>query len=155
MHVDDFISNSLDDTSDGERYARWVLMFFRLKSTLKYDFGEFMQNHKLFCTFEGNTYRVTGASRLGDIWLHSDFSRDIGYEKRVDLEKCSDWRKHPDVCEDGIRDSVTIFNGSYLKACNSSQPADWHQTALLARQLVCSLVDAGIIEDTGYKPLSS
>jgi hypothetical protein len=89
MHVDDFI--------DGEyckhKYARWVLNHFRLPAVLKNDFSEFMEPFKLFCDYEGRQYRCTGASRLGDIWLTSDFTRCTGYELRVDVAKCTNWSK--------------------------------------------------------------
>lgn len=50
-----------------------------------------MEDYKLFCMYKGERYRCTGASRMGDVWLHSDFSQDTGYEHRVDVEECSDW----------------------------------------------------------------
>ena len=39
--------------------------------------------------------RCTGASRLGDVWLTSDFNQEMGYEKRVDVEECSNWSANP------------------------------------------------------------
>lgn len=45
----------------------------------------------LFCTYEGVPHRVTGASRLGDVWLNKDLTA-THYEIRVDVTKCSDWR---------------------------------------------------------------
>jgi hypothetical protein len=51
-----------------------------------------MAPYKLFCLYEGKWWRVTGASRMGDVWLTSDFQRDTGYDKRVFLEECSEWR---------------------------------------------------------------
>jgi hypothetical protein len=89
MHVDDFI-----DGSYGKHcYARWVLNFFRLTAALKLDFAEFMKDHKLFCDYKGHTMRCTGASRMGDVWLTSNFDQDTGYEQRVDVTKCKNWRK--------------------------------------------------------------
>ena len=86
-HVDDFI----DSISSEDKYARWVLNHFRLPASLKMLFNEFMEPHKLFCTYEGKRYRCTGASRLGDVWLAEDFNRDTGYDLRVDVSKCSEW----------------------------------------------------------------
>jgi hypothetical protein len=54
-----------------------------------------MKQHELFCEYEGKRYRVTGASRLGDVWLSADFAREYGYELRVDVEKCSVWGPTP------------------------------------------------------------
>lgn len=90
MHVDDFI--------DGEfmkhTYARWVLNYFRLPAALKNDFEPFMKDHKLFCTYKGKRRRVTGASRLGDIWLADDYEQCVGYNYRVDVVDCTEWSPH-------------------------------------------------------------
>lgn len=52
-------------------------------------------NRKLFCTHNGIRYRVTGASRLSDIYLTQDFE-SCGYEQRgVDVDECSDWSETP------------------------------------------------------------
>ena len=81
-HIDDFIDygSMRSDGPENEKYARWVLNYFRMSAILQGDFAEFMKPHKLFCIFNGKKYRVTGASRLGDIWLTSDFSASCGYE---------------------------------------------------------------------------
>ena len=89
-HVDDFI-----DDHTQHKYARWCLMLFRLSASNKLDFAEFTNGYTLFCFYEGKQYRVTGASRLGDIWLTSNFAQDCGYEKRVDVAACSGWSKNP------------------------------------------------------------
>jgi len=95
-HVHDFIGYGLDrrgDNADMERYARWVLNHFSLSAVCKNDFDEFMKDHLLFCDYEGKRYRVTGCSRLGDIWLASDFKREVGYDLRVAVDDCSNWGK--------------------------------------------------------------
>lgn len=90
-HVDDFVSTHfLKDT-----YARWMLMHFRLPVALAIDFIPYLEGKRLFCDYQGKRYRVTGASRLGDIWLHSDFTEDTRYEHRVDLDECSNWGPAP------------------------------------------------------------
>lgn len=87
MHIDEFIDNNFCE----HEYARWVLYHFRLPAALKMDFNQFMEGHKLFCSYKGEKYRVTGASRMGDIWLAKDFKRESGYDLRVDVEECSEW----------------------------------------------------------------
>jgi len=52
-----------------------------------------LNQHKLFCTYKGKKYRVTGCSRMGDIWITLDFTRSCGYEDRVDVAQCSTWAK--------------------------------------------------------------
>jgi len=95
MHVDDFI----DSTELGEdmQYARWCFTIFRFPAVLKEDFREFIEEYRLFCTYQNVRWRCTGASRLGDIFLTSNLIREIGYEKRVDIAGCSDWSKTPDL----------------------------------------------------------
>lgn len=87
MHVDDFI----DEHPFEHNYARWFFLLHRLPAILKTDFHEWIKDYELYCTYEGERWRVTGASRLGDVWLAKDFERTKGYDKRVDLEECSNW----------------------------------------------------------------
>jgi len=95
MHVDEFI----DTEFCKHKYARWVLNHFRLPAALQNDFREFMEGCRLFCTYNGNRYRCTGASRLGDVWLARDFDRHTGYDLRVDVADCEDWSPDPAVQE--------------------------------------------------------
>ncbi len=99
MHVDDFIDMGiLSERGREDRntaYARWVLAQFRFPATLRMSVDEFVLQHKLFCEFEGKQYRVTGASRMGDIWLTSKFNQDTGYEKRVSVSDCGHWSSYP------------------------------------------------------------
>lgn len=94
LHIDDFIDYGLDKKNEpNEVYARWMFSHFRLPAVCKYDFDQFMSQHKLFCVYNGVKYRVTGASRLGDVWLTTNFDQDAGYTERVDVESCSEWSK--------------------------------------------------------------
>lgn len=89
-HVNEFIDDILKN-SKGECYARFFFLIHRLGAVLQGQFGEWTDQFKLFCTFEGKRYRVTGASRFGDIYLTKDQNREAGYEKRVSLDECSQW----------------------------------------------------------------
>jgi hypothetical protein len=52
-----------------------------------------LSEHALYCYYEGQQYRVSGASRLGDIWLVHALKADVSsYDKRVDVNACSGWR---------------------------------------------------------------
>lgn len=94
MTVDEFIWEDFR----ADPYATWVLMLMRLPAANKHRWAEWIKQYKLFCTYEGKRYRVTGASRFGDVWLHSDFEKDYGYEHRIpDLKKCSNWSATPDA----------------------------------------------------------
>lgn len=46
---------------------------------------------RLLCEYEGKTYLVNGYSTVGCLYLKEDL-KDIGYDKRVDWRKCSNWR---------------------------------------------------------------
>ena len=92
-HVDDFVSFPPDDESG--RYAAFCLMLFRLPAVMKIAFSMWTDQYKLFCTYDGRRCRVTGASRMGDIWLAKDFSRNTGYDLRVDLAECTGWSAEP------------------------------------------------------------
>jgi len=86
MHVDLYI-----DHRGGDPYARFVLLLFRLPAMLLTGFAPFIGQHRLFCDYEGKRYRVTGASRLGDVWLVADLERGHGHDERVDVELCERW----------------------------------------------------------------
>jgi len=97
LHVDDFVhyGTSISGRSEMEDYARWLLLHWRLPAITKLAFHKFMSTHELFCLYEDKCYRVTGASRLGDIWLTDDFEHETGYKKRVMVDDCSEWSKTP------------------------------------------------------------
>ena len=95
-HIDEFIDGKEFKgvhSSKEELYARWVFMQFRLPATLRLAFDPFIP--KLFCTWKGKRYRVTGASRLGDVWLAKNFNKDVGYDYRVNVDECSEWSDKP------------------------------------------------------------
>ena len=50
----------------------------------------------LFATYKGERYRVTMASRLGDVGISKSFNQESGYELRVAVEDLSDFRDMPD-----------------------------------------------------------
>jgi hypothetical protein len=86
-HVDDFID---DPTSD--RYAASWFESFRRPAIEKLKKPD---RRMLFATYRGLRYRVTGCSRLGDVWLHSNFKEDTRYTDRVNVDACSNWSEAP------------------------------------------------------------
>ena len=86
-HVDDFIDDSATD-----RYAASWFESYRRPAITK---AREPDKRKLFATYEGTRFRVTGCSRMGDVWLSADFNREWGYEKRVDVDACSGWSASP------------------------------------------------------------
>ena len=126
--VDDFIDFgstpfSGDKSSDAGRaeiYARIVFSLFRLPASAALDMNTFILKLKLYCTYEGERYRVTGASRMGDIWLSKDFNRTSGYEKRVMVDQCSEWANTPNLedstaslaMEEGVIQYCKVFQAA-------------------------------------------
>lgn len=90
-HSDDFIYYNYGQCE----YPRFFLMLQRLPAALKFDFEEFISEYKLFARYQDIWYRVTGASRLGDIWLQPNFDLGNGYEKRVLVKDIQEWRREP------------------------------------------------------------
>jgi hypothetical protein len=91
-HVDDYIWCPFGAPNP---YAQWMLMHFRLPAVQQMRWAPFIGAHRLFCSHEGKRYRVTGASRLGDVYLASDFDRDCGYDTRARVDACSQWGAQP------------------------------------------------------------
>lgn len=94
-HVDDFIDTPTWRPDASRDYARFVLNLMRLPAHLQCSFRPWIMQHPLFATYEGKRYRVTGASRLGDVWLARDMQRTVGYDLRVQIDKCSEWGDSP------------------------------------------------------------
>jgi len=93
QHVDDFTSfgSKVGNQDPGEVHARWFLMLHRLPAMMQSAFQQQMVKYRLFCTYNGERYRVTGASRMGDICLTKNMEKDIGYDTRVFVDECSNW----------------------------------------------------------------
>ena len=88
LHVDDFIA-----TMDSDEYASWFFALHRMPSFLQIKFRNFIDKYDLYCTYKNKQYRVTGCSRMGDVWLTTDFNQKLGYELRVDVNECSNFTK--------------------------------------------------------------
>lgn len=86
-HVDDFVYHKYCKNE----YARFFFLLNRLPAALKMDFDEYIKPYKLFARCDDIWYRVTGASRMGDIWLSLDFDRTHGYDRRVLLDSIQEW----------------------------------------------------------------
>lgn len=82
-HVDDFI----DDPKSDPYASAWFESFRRPA----YEKIKYLDSRKLFATYQGVRYRVTGCSRMGDVWLHANPNEESTYQHRVDVDECSDW----------------------------------------------------------------
>lgn len=95
-HIDDWIDDTWSRRKDkGETYAAFFFNLHRLPASHQECFREHIGQFKLFCTFEGKRWRVTGCSRMGDIWLQSDHSKDHGYDTRIFIDHCTQWSDRP------------------------------------------------------------
>jgi hypothetical protein len=94
-HVDDWIDAVFRNDSAEVRYAKFYFRMHRWPAIDQMYFQELIDQFKLFATYEGKRWRVTGCSRMGDIWLSESFDRLHGYEKRVYIDDCSDWSRTP------------------------------------------------------------
>ena len=93
-HIDDWVEDRIyGECTEDEKYA--VAFFFvkRMDAVSNIVVAPIMDQHKLFCLYDGEKYKVTGCSRLGDVWLNPDFDADYGYTKRINIDLCSNWSK--------------------------------------------------------------
>ena len=103
MHVDDFIE---DPTSD--KYAVSWFESFRRPEWAKLEKPD---ERKLYATYKGERYLVTGCSRMGDVWLHSDLTyTGMSYERRVNVADCSAWSSEPQ--EKGDAENSNLMGAS-------------------------------------------
>jgi hypothetical protein len=90
-HIDEWLDEPAND--ENERLAKEWLNHFRRPAVDKdYDW---LSARVLSCEYHGERYRCIGASRLGDVWLTKDFSRENGYDLRIDVAECSAWQMTP------------------------------------------------------------
>lgn len=90
LEVDDFLDEFIIPSKKnvGVRYAQFVLEFMRAPAAKQYNVNQWTKQFKLFTTYKGGRYRITGASRMGDVWLAKDENKDTGYDLRVCIKDC-------------------------------------------------------------------
>jgi hypothetical protein len=91
----DYGTHPKDGDEPHEDYARWILLHFRQSAALQRTFFKFLDGKRLFCLYKGDCFRVTGASRLGDIWITDNYSQETGYKHRVLPSELSGWSPEP------------------------------------------------------------
>lgn len=101
LHVDAFLDQTPMWFNDKAylNYVHFVLEHFRKPAVNKLAHDAYMKVFNLFVTYEGKRYKVTGASRLGDIFLATRLTRPNGdgYDMRVSLNfaKLTEWGDRP------------------------------------------------------------
>ncbi len=93
-HIDDW----LDTPSNAQKHPA-AHKFFEAFRRPAIDKACNPYDGALFCTWQGKRMRVTGCSRLGDVWLHSKLDWQEGeqpyYQHRVAVDDCSEWGESP------------------------------------------------------------
>jgi len=65
---------------------------------------------KVFCIYKNEKYRLTGCSRVGDVWIHSNLDSDHSYVNRVSIKELSGFSH-----EGEIKDIKNISAKEYYK----------------------------------------
>lgn len=121
-HIDYWLDNStfIQPRDAGSCYAHLMFSFWRMPAYVQEMWKPFFADKKLYCTWKGTRWEVTGASRMGDIWLldslveHNIRDVDSGnivqafsnfgksrsnpsahYKYRVSILECSQWSNMP------------------------------------------------------------
>ena len=90
-HIYDWVEQP--STSETDRQVKeWFDKFLVPAADKDYNW---LASKILHCQYKGTRYRVTGASRLGDVWLAADSRQSEGYDLRVDIALCSAWELNP------------------------------------------------------------
>lgn len=87
MHIDDFLDTPQTDPGM-QRVQEW---FEKCRAPAIVMERGWIGARVVRCSYQGERFRCTGASRLGDVWLTRDMKQSVGYQKRVDFSDCSDW----------------------------------------------------------------
>jgi hypothetical protein len=89
-HCDDYIHDF-----SAPKVLRVFLLVHRLPAADKLLLNDAGINPVLYADYEGQTHRVTMASRLGDLGITTKLDRENGYELRVPVEALTNFRDKP------------------------------------------------------------
>ena len=93
MNVDQWLDTP--SYEDKELYAKFVLSFCRLSIWTQIGFAKYIKPFKLFCTYNGDEYRVQGYSKVYGILLTTDLDASYGCDYKVPVNQCSNWSPTP------------------------------------------------------------
>jgi hypothetical protein len=130
-HIDDFLDDTIALIDYPHlKYPHFLFSHWRKSAVEKNAHYPFMRQFKLFADYEGETWRVIGASSLGDVWLTKNFNAENGYDRRVDPDftKFTNWRDHADrtlsweervlIGVNFYQMPINISEGAIPKICN-------------------------------------
>lgn len=98
LHVDEFLDSTYELIGrDDLIYPHYMLGMMRQGHSTLALYRKAIGDKQLFVTFEGKRWQVTGASRLGDIWLTPSTKLDAQYRRRVwlRLDDMTNWSDTP------------------------------------------------------------
>lgn len=102
MHIDEFLAMPGVAMEQEMHYPHFMFSHWRKDAMEKMLHSHYMRNFKLFAEYQLDdgtwlSFRVVGASRMGDVWLTPDFESD-NYTRRVDLvlARFRNWRDEAD-----------------------------------------------------------
>lgn len=90
-HIYEWLDHPELLTTEGERKVWEFLNFRTLPAWEQMQDPDRLKGLSVFCEYEGTKYKITGASRMGDIWLATDFEQIHGYDERVMIDLCKNF----------------------------------------------------------------
>ena len=93
MHIDEWLDKMEENPPEDENLKKvFEYLDFRRMSAAYQGVKFYLRPMiKVFCIYNNIKYKIIGASRLGDVWLTTNFDADHGYELRVDIDDCSEF----------------------------------------------------------------
>jgi hypothetical protein len=88
-HIDDWLDEPATNETEKQKQVKEWLEHYRRPAA--YKDHKWLSARVLLCDYEGKRYRCIGCSRMGDVWLTTNFEAEYGYEKRIDVTGCSNW----------------------------------------------------------------
>ncbi len=90
-HIYDWLDKPIEKESIELQKVREFLDFKTREAWYKFKNIEKIKGLSVFCEYKDNQYKITGASRMGDVWLSLNYERENGYDKRVWIDECSNF----------------------------------------------------------------
>ena len=88
LHVDDWLDTPTLDDEQLRLAKEWVEHFRRPAGESD---AKWLDARLVTCIYHGELFRVSGASRMGDLWLNRDLNKNWGHDLRVNVARCSEW----------------------------------------------------------------
>lgn len=127
-HVDkwtDDVIHNYYSRKPQEVYAAWAFVHMRMPATMLHAFRHLLAKSVLYCTYKGERYRVNTISRLGDICMSKDLSKESGYDTRgVYPDECIDWSNNPGEYKPELLQPVYKDKGKWCQIDSGSEDSN-------------------------------